>query len=96
MKITFFPDGTARTIDTIPFPIGKESRIRVSKILPVNPAKRMAFILLRRVFGEDGIMAAWTRKWHGPWEATILETKETFNHPQRQECLEWERNKIQL
>lgn len=95
MKITFLPDGTARTMDAIPFHLGVKSRKRVSNILPVRPDKRAVFLLLRWVFGEDGVAAAWTRKWSGPWEATILETREKFNHPERQACLEWERNKIQ-
>ena len=36
-------------------------------VLPASPSKRAAFRLLRRVFGDRGRVAAWTRTWSGPW-----------------------------
>ena len=35
--------------------------------LPASPSKRAAFRLLRRLFGDRGRVAAWTRTWPGPW-----------------------------
>ena len=46
-------------------PVGQERR--GGYVLPASPSKRAAFRLLRRVFGDRGRVAAWTRTWSGPW-----------------------------
>ena len=45
---------------------GCVSRARASNILPLNRAKRLAFRLLRHLFGETGRASDWTRAWKGP------------------------------
>lgn len=47
-------------------------RTRFSEIIPVNPIKRAAFRILRWMFGEDGRVSGWTRRWRCRWEAVIL------------------------
>ena len=49
---------------------------RGGHVWPVNPVKRIAFKLLRQVFGSAGQVADWTRAWRGPWsvwDAVTLE-----------------------
>jgi hypothetical protein len=67
---------------------------RVSHIWPVHPVKRIAFRLLRALFGERGRVAQWTRQWQGPWQAIIIDTGETFVHQSRRVCLDWEHEVI--
>jgi len=45
---------------------------RFSEIVPANPIKRRAFRALRWMFGEDGRVSEWTRRWWCLWECTIL------------------------
>lgn len=47
-------------------------RQRFSEIIPVNPDARRLFRLLRWVFGEEGRVSEWTRRWRCQWEAIIL------------------------
>ena len=44
---------------------------RASHIEPVSQFKRLAFRLLRRLFGETGRVADWSRNWPGPWRADM-------------------------
>lgn len=71
------------------------SKRRVSHILPVHPVKRLAFRFLRMTFGERGRVAAWTRSWKGPWQASIIGSHRYFSHMSRRVCLEWERAVIE-
>jgi hypothetical protein len=66
------------------------TRTRASRIEPVSLVKRLCFRALRRLGGDRGRIAAWTRRWQGPWRATLLSTGATFTHPQRSECIRWE------
>ena len=93
------PDGCLRTLggDNLPLEgLGVVHKRRASHILPLNNPKRAVFRLLRRVFGEKGRVAAWTRTWRGPWEAHILATGERFVSWNRQSCLDWEHSTINL
>src|SRR5262245_47423630 len=47
-------------------------RERFSEIIPVNPWLRRAFRILRALFGEEGAVANWTRRWHCKWICIIL------------------------
>lgn len=47
--------------------LGPGRRTRASHVLPLEPTKQLAFRLLRRAFGDEGRVAAWTRDWKGPW-----------------------------
>lgn len=40
---------------------------RAGWILPERPLKRLAFIVLRRMFSDHSQVAAWCRTWDGPW-----------------------------
>jgi hypothetical protein len=46
-------------------------RERASHVLPVDPVERAAFRALRRVFGDEGPVADWTRTWQGFWEVDL-------------------------
>lgn len=47
-------------------------RERFSEIIPVDPDARRFFRLLRWLFGEEGRVSEWTRRWPCEWEAIIL------------------------
>lgn len=47
--------------------LGKSAMLRISHVEPVSPSRRRWFRLLRRLFGDEGRVAAWTRRWRGPW-----------------------------
>lgn len=89
--LRFKGDGTIETIGVPPLPCIVITKRRISHILPRHPLKRAAFILLRRLFGEDGKVSGWTRSWSGPWTATMLiGNGEHFTHASRAECVRWE------
>ena len=75
--------------------LGAGRQRRATHILPVNPFKRAAFVLLRLVFGERGRVAETTRRWRGPWKAIILATGQTKIHPSRKVLLRWERRVLE-
>ena len=47
-------------------------RQRFSEIIPRHRWLRLAFRILRLIFGEDGEVSEWTRLWPCSWEAVIL------------------------
>ena len=75
-------------------PLGAVSTCRVSLVRPLPRGRRLFFALLRRLFGDQGRVAAWTRRWPGPWEATIIATRQTHAHPSRAACIAWEENQL--
>lgn len=94
MTLNFHPDGSVTTLNTPALPLaelGTVSLTRYSRILPLHPVKRAAFQALRRLFGDQGRTAAWTRTWRGPWRAVILGTGAVFVSYDRAECLAWEK-----
>lgn len=95
MKITFLSDGTCEFLDNLPFSLGPRRIRRVSQILPINMSKRMTFLFLRLIFGENGKVADWTRTWHGPWQATLLCNGRQFISQERSVCLMWERTQLE-
>lgn len=44
---------------------------RGAYVLPLPRGKRRVFQVLRRVFGGAGWIAAWTRRWRGPWVVVL-------------------------
>ena len=50
----------------------------------------MAFKFLRRIFGEAGRVADWTRTWAGPWRCVILATGQSAVFESREEAICWE------
>jgi hypothetical protein len=90
-------DGTIEVIGDPPLEleqIGDCRRERASSIVPVHIGKRIAFLLLRAIFGERGITAEWTRGWYGPWLCLLYATGETFTHQSRKVCLKWEQERL--
>ncbi len=71
-------------------PLGNGTRRRLSNIRPERFAKLTAFLFLRRIFGDRGRVAAWTRKWKGPWRMTILSTGQTEVFENRQAAIDRE------
>lgn len=52
---------------------GKSHSSRWSEIIPVATIPRIAFRLIRRLAGDNGGLAAWTRRWPVMWELRILQ-----------------------
>lgn len=73
-------------------------RSRFSEIIPVNPWLRRMFRVLRFVFGEEGRIASWTRRWRCGWECIILQGPDRgrcarqFGQEGREALVTWERN----
>jgi hypothetical protein len=89
-------DSTIEWLNPPPFPIPieRQKRQRFSEIIPLDPIKCIAFRILRKLFGEDGKVAAWTRGWRTIWIGRILigcRRGEEFISPFRQAVLDWER-----
>lgn len=92
-SITLLPDGTVEFLGDDPgidLPLANAVRRRVSTIRPVRFLKGLAFRILRTVFGDTGRAAAFTRKWKGPWRATILATGQSAVFLDRQAAIDWE------
>ena len=70
------PDGSVSTLTDNPIapPLENVRTERWSEIIPISIPKRVAFRVLRRLFGEQGNVAAWTRGWSGMWEMRVLST----------------------
>jgi hypothetical protein len=93
--ITILPSGEIEFLgDTCPLdlPLANPVRRRVSTIQPLCTLKRLAFLFLRRVCGEQGRAAAYTRRWSGPWRCTMLATGQTEVFQERSEAIAWEIN----
>ena len=71
----------------------KHTKKRVSHILPENPLKRIVFKVLRKLFGDEGKIADWTRNWKGKWILVIDgEVKGEFES--RKDAIEFEKGEI--
>jgi hypothetical protein len=93
--ITINTDGSIEFLgDTCPLdlPLANAVRRRVSVIEPTKFWKKKAFQILRRVAGETGAAAAFTRRWSGPWRVTILATGQTEVFQERSDAIAWEIN----
>ena len=70
-------------------------KVRFSEIVPdyIHPWKARAFRILRKLFGERGRVAAWTRTWDCMWVCVILRGpmrgKRNVSRS-RQTLIEWE------
>lgn len=71
-------------------PLGNGHSRRLSHIIPERSGKRMAFLFLRKIFGDRGRVAAWTRTWAGPWRCVILSTGQSEVFDNRQSAVDWE------
>lgn len=66
---------------------------RVSHIVPVPIAKRIAFNVIRAVFPEQSNIAEWTRHWACSW-LVIIDRKYYGPFDDRQEAIRFEKQKI--
>lgn len=88
--------GEGGTVTSLGNPLGLpgvSKQRRFSEIVPVNPFLRAAFRSIRFLFGDNGVMATWTRQWVCVWEARILPTGETARCESREQLIEWEHSK---
>ena len=46
---------------------GQAEKTRASHVEPLGPVRRLAFRALRRIFGGEGRVAEWTRRWRCRW-----------------------------
>lgn len=70
--------------------LGTVSKRRVSTITPMFAPKKQVFWLLRKIFGEQGRVAEFTRRWRGPWIVKIIATGEWSVFTRRESAIEWE------
>jgi hypothetical protein len=63
---------------------------RWSEIIPCSIPKRIAFRVLRYLFGERGRVAQWTRGWRTTWQMTVLSTGYTARCNDRQSLIQLE------
>lgn len=90
--VTFNHDGTINYLgdDPLGLPLTRKKVKRFSHVVPTQPLKRVAFRVLRMVFGERGRVAEWTRQWHGPWIGIIVGSRRRFVHASRRVVIAWE------
>jgi hypothetical protein len=78
-------------------PVKHQTKQRFSEIVPTDPIRCFAFRLLRFTFGEEGKVAAFTRRWLCIWTGRILigpHRGEEMTSPFRQAVLDWEKEKF--
>ena len=93
--ININPDGTITGLGDIEMDdVTVVIRVRASVIVPAGAIKRLWFKLLRRIFGDDGKVASWTRQWKGPWTVVLLATGQTHTATYRDECIRWEEQRL--
>lgn len=101
MKLYFNQNGTASAVNDSSFDftvIGQPEIKRASHVWPVHPVKRLAFRVLRSLFGERGRTAEWCRRWRGPWEVRFADSPRVvaFTHKSRRVCIAWEVMQLNL
>jgi len=67
---------------------------RVSHIYPANFFLKIAFIFLRFVFGENGKIANWTRKWKCKWSVFIPQKGVFGKYSDREKAIKKEKELI--
>jgi len=75
---------------SLDLPLGNGRRTRLSHIRPEKFWKKAAFILLRKVFGDRGRIAEWSRTWRCEWRCTIITTGDSAVFENRQAAVDWE------
>lgn len=74
ITVTVGTDGTARFLvsETTKGFLDERAIIsRASYVEPRHRGLRFLFHLIRRVFGDEGRMAAWTRQWAATWRVNF-------------------------
>lgn len=98
MKIRITPDGNIEMIEykelggAIASLGTVTNRRRATHIVPTDYALRIAFKLLRKVFGSTGRIATWTRGWKVQWTVDLRPSGGTVVEPfdDRQEAIAYE------
>lgn len=93
VRIHIGPGGVVRAVHKEGFDftaLGCGPPVRGSNVLPGGRVKAAAFLLLRRLFGETGHVAAWTRRWQGPWQVDYSPLGDEYRYclPRRFEARE--------
>lgn len=81
MTIRFDTNGTATCIATGQLDLtalGTVSKRRASHVEPASRVLRVVFHATRRVFGEAGRCAAWTRSWCCVWRVDLRPSSGTI------------------
>ncbi|MEM3426669.1 MAG: hypothetical protein QW212_00210 [Nitrososphaerales archaeon] len=71
----------------------EKKETRVSRIVPENIFLRIFFLLLRRVFGDEGKVADWTRRWSCRW-VLLVGGEKLGVFKDRKEAIEFEKKFI--
>lgn len=73
MTFVFAADGSVRAVGApgLEFLGEGATRRRASHVEPARPLLRRAFHALRERFGEDGAVAAFTRRWPCAWRVDL-------------------------
>jgi hypothetical protein len=91
-RILLRKDGTIAWLDEPPFTLpGRKFRKRFSEITPIRIDLFIAFRILRLLFGEQGKVAAWTRKWKCEWRMRIISSGYTETGWDRAKLIEREK-----
>lgn len=96
MTMNLKPDGRMEWIDGEPFiPVVNVRKHRLSHITPAfHPIKTPLFKLLRRLFGDEGRVAAWTRRWRCLWFVKMVRCGEWSVFRDRSNAVHWERQHL--
>lgn len=104
LVVRFDEDGTAsmlyehkEMVDKLRKTLGCSVIKRASHVLPQKAGlnfKRSMFIILRKLFGDDGHIAGWTRLWKCQWEVDFSPLGGPLLGPytSRSEAIEVEKN----
>ena len=98
MKVVITPDGDVEMIEYkeaegLIKSLGTiQERWRATHIVPTDHCLQLAFVILRRSFGEQGRIAQWTRSWRVQWTADLRPSGGPVVEPfdSRQEAIEFE------
>ena len=67
---------------------------RVSYIYPKNKVLRLCFTFLRKIFGDKGIVAEWTRNWNVKWIVIIDNKIYNREFKNRKDAIKFEKQVI--
>ena len=92
LTIAIRPDGSVEYIDSQAsgLAVGRTTKRRASNVLPVGLLQRVAFVALRRLCGECGTVADWTRRWKCQWRVFIIDGPSMGPFDNRSEAIDWE------
>lgn len=88
-SIEFIKDA-ASPMNGLASQVARINTVRASNVMPYSSLKRVAFILIRTLFGDRGVVADWTRRWKGPHIAEMVDGVTLGPFPSREVALERE------